>query len=266
MKQQIVRFLRAFGLLPIAEKCRSHLVYRKQRTAIVEFEAKHPDFPLPPWDIAYDAFAGLIPQDYVDLGNAHASRLSGYINKHLDSKTPLTVADWGCGPARVLRRMPEALGSKHQFIGLDYNETTIAWDKATFPIIEFRKNALSPPLPLADDSVDALYCISVFTHLSEQLTKAYIADIFRVLKSGGILIATLHGDKNAQNLTPIEHAQYAAGTYVERGHVTEGKRIYVSYHPPSFVQSAFAKFEVLQNDKQNEFDNFNQEWWVFRKP
>jgi ubiquinone/menaquinone biosynthesis C-methylase UbiE len=266
MKQHIVKILRSLGLLPLAERVRSLLEYRKQRGAIREFEAKHPDFPLPPWAIAYDAFSGLVPQDYVNLGNAHASRLTSYINKHLNSTNPLTVVDWGCGPARVLRRMPEILGAQHQFLGLDYNDKTIEWGKATFPNIDFRKNKLSPPLPLADASVDALYCISVFTHLSEQLTKSYIADIYRVLKSGGILIATLHGDKNALNLTPTEHSKYLAGDYVERGHVAEGKRIYVSYHPPGFVKSAFAKFNVLQNDKENEFDNFSQEWWIFRKP
>lgn len=266
MKQQIVRLMRLFGLLPLGEKIRSFLLYQKQKEAIFKFEAEHPDFPLPPWDIAYDAFAGLVPGFYVSLGTFHAKRISTYITKYLNPQSALTVVDWGCGPARVLRRMPETLGVQHQFIGLDYNDKTIAWGQAAFPEITFRKNELSPPLPLLDESVDVLYCISVFTHLSEELTKLYIADIYRVLKSGGILIATLHGDMNAQNLTLAEYEKYAKGIYVERGNVTEGKRIYVSYHPPSFVKNAFGSFNVLQRDKENESESFAQEWWVFQKP
>ena len=52
-----------------------------------------------------------------------------------------------------------------------------------------------------DASIDVIYAISVFTHLSEAMHESWMAELRRVLKPDGILLATLHGNKVRGKLT-----------------------------------------------------------------
>lgn len=42
-----------------------------------------------------------------------------------------------------------------------------------------------PPIPLADDSCEAVYCSHMIEHLSQDEANALIAEVWRVLKPGG---------------------------------------------------------------------------------
>lgn len=95
--------------------------------------------------------------------------------------------------------------------------------------------------------------------------KAYVNDIYRSLKKGGILIATLHGDRNSIHLIKSELDQYNRGEFVVRDKVEEGKRIFASYHPKGFVKNAFSQFSIEEFDNSNDEWNFQQDWWVFKK-
>lgn len=264
MKQKIIRLLRNLHLLGFAEQVRSLALFLKSYRKIQTFKKLHPGFILPPWGISYDAYAGLNPQDYMNLGVFHAKKIASFLQKY-SQKQKMVICDWGCGPMRVLRHLPEFVGKKHTFIGLDYNRETISWAKSSFPDIEFKLNNLNPPLPLEDSSVDVIYCISVFTHLSEDVFKAYVSDIYRALKKGGILIATLHGDRNSTRLLRAELEKYNKGEFVVRDKVEEGKRIFASYHPEAFVNVAFNQFFVEEHDDSDDEWNFQQDWWVFKK-
>ena len=264
MKQKIIRLLRSLHLLGVAEQARSMVQFLMSYRKIQSFKREYPNFILPPWGISYDAYAGLNPQEYLKLGIFHAKKIASFVEKY-NKKEKLVICDWGCGPMRVLRHLPDEFGNRHAFMGLDYNIKSIEWAKTSFTDIEFKLNNLHPPLPLNDESVDVIYCISVFTHLSEEVFKAYVKDIYRALKKGGILIATLHGDRNSVHLTKSELDQYHKGQFVVRDKVEEGKRIFASYHPQAFVRNAFNQFSVEEHDDSNDEWNFQQDWWVFKK-
>lgn len=264
MKQDIIFFLRKLHLLPLVEVFRSLIIFIQSYPKIRAFSKVNPGLILPPWGISYDAYAGLDPYLYLNLGKFHANKICKYINKFQKNKK-LLICDWGCGPMRVLRHMPAFLSSHHAFLGLDYNNKTIAWAKASFPKMNFMLNNLHPPLPLKDQSIDVLYSISVFTHLSEDLFRAYVEDIHRSLKKGGILIVTLHGDRNTKVLLKSELNHYKKGQFVTRDRVKEGKRIFASYHPKKFVLDAFKDFDLLAHDTKTDRIEFQQDWWVFRK-
>lgn len=264
MKQKLLYLLRKAGLLGFAEQVRSYVNFIRSYRHLRMFAKEHPNFILPPWGIAYDAYAGLDPKAYLQLGEFHAKKIVSFIKKYKDHSA-ITVCDWGCGPMRVLRHLPELLGNKNSYLGLDYNPESIQWAQANFPHIHFKLNQLLPPLPLEDASFDVIYSISVFTHLSEDVFKAYVNDIYRVLKKGGMLITTLHGDRNSIRLMDFELEKYKKGEFVVRDNVQEGKRIFTSYHPNPFILNAFHQFTVLEQDVSNDDPNFQQDWWVFKK-
>lgn len=266
MKQILILALRKYKLLHIAESFKSKYSYLMGRKKINKFKKEYPNFILPPWNISYDAYAGLDPYKYYELGFNHASIISQYVKNFVaPSSGQMVICDWGCGPMRVLRHLPLLIGQSNYYVGLDFNPDTVKWASANFQNIKFLNNNLSPPLPLESESVDVIYNISVFTHLSKEMFLAYVDELSRVLKKGGLLIATLHGDRNSKNLLPFELIRYKNGEFVARDNVKEGKRIFISYHPTDFVLNAFNSFEVLAHNQDTVSNDFMQDWWVFRK-
>ncbi|MCU1258748.1 MAG: putative methyltransferase type 11 [Bryobacterales bacterium] len=262
-KQIIVRCLREAGLIRAADQVRLYAELARMRKRRAAFRRANPSFRLPPVALAYDAFGSLDPDGYQTLGLHHAKLIAGLIQKYLPA--PGRICDWGCGPVRILRHMPDLFPAGTQLVGLDFNRDTITWCRANFSNIDFRQNDLRPPLPLDSGSVDALYCISVFTHLSEEMHFAYAEELQRVLRPGGLVIATAHGDRYRDRLLPDEARRYDAGELVCRGKTQEGKRMFASFHSPSFMrQRLFRQFDVLEHDFSSSATGFHQDDWVAR--
>jgi len=57
-------------------------------------------------------------------------------------------------------------------------------------------NGALPPLDYPDETFDWVFGISVFTHMDEDRQRRWLPELRRVLRSGGILILSVHG-KNA---------------------------------------------------------------------
>jgi len=264
VKQSVIRFLRNIRCLKFAEKLRFFFFYFRSLKKIIFFKINNKNFPLPPYDIAYDAFSDLVPDHYIKLGKEHADIVSNLIKKYKPNAK--SIYEWGCGPMRVLRQIPNNFPeNKINYFGSDYNKKSVNWAQKNFPNIKISLNELKPPLPFDDNSFDVIYCISVFTHLSEELSIKYINDIYRILKYDGIFISTFHGDKNSSVLNNDEIEKFISGKFVERGNVKEGSRIFASYHPDQFLIDNFSKYKILEKIKCTEPSLFEQDWWVFQK-
>lgn len=100
------------------------------------------------------------------------------------------VLDFGCGPARVLANLAE-IRPGLQLWGSDIDPEAIAWCSAELgDLAEFQVNGAAPPLPFADEAFDAIYSISIFTHLPEPMQFAWLSELRRVLRPGGVLLTT----------------------------------------------------------------------------
>jgi SAM-dependent methyltransferase len=193
----------------------------------------------------YDAYGHVDYHSYLAKGRAGAEYIAGLATQYLDTSGGLSVCEWGCGPGRILRHLPELLPGA-RIAGSDYNPRTIAWCSANIPSVTFRLNDLAPPLPFADDAFDFLYAISVFTHLSEPMHSAWIEECKRVVRPGGLILLTVHGDRSATGLSSEERARYDAGQVVVRGGVLEGSRIYIAYQSWPFMRDVLLRgLEVI---------------------
>ncbi len=102
------------------------------------------------------------------------------------------MLDFGCGAGRTLRHfLPEA--ESGEFWGTDIDAPSIDWIQENLcPPLHAWRCEPTPPLGLELDSFDLVYAISVFTHLTTA-SSAWLLELHRLLKPGGILIATYIG-------------------------------------------------------------------------
>ncbi len=156
---------------------------------------------------------------------------------------------------------------RRSLYGADYNRRTIAWCRRNIAGVEFIDNDLSPPLPLPPEQMDCVYALSVFTHLSEAMHDAWRGELARVLRPGGVLILTTHGDCfRDRNLSATEQRDYDAGRLVVRGAVREGKKFYAAFHSPQFVRNRLlAGFDLLAHVPCPRDWALEQDVWVARK-
>ena len=189
-------------------------------------------------------------------------KLSPYLD--LEHKT---ILDWGCGPCRVLRHLPQLLGNSNTYHGTDYNARTIAWCKATLSDIKFHHNGIQPALPYPDSHFDVIYGLSIFTHLSETHHFEWYRELRRVLKPNGIFLFTMQGENFLVKLTAQEKDAFLRGQLVVRGNVKEGHRTYSAFHPDPFLHSLFAHDEILEKEVIDpEGKSYRpQDTWIIRK-
>jgi SAM-dependent methyltransferase len=176
-----------------------------------------------------------------------------------------SILDFGCGIGRVLRQWSELEGPVLH--GTDYNPSLVRWCRTQLPFVQFQVNSLDAPLDAQPSSYDFIYCLSVFTHLSETLQRFWIDELVKVLKPGGYLLITTHGDHYLPMLSEIEQEQYRRGNLVVQKGRREGTNDCAAFHPESYVRGNLAQgLEVVAMRPEGALGNPCQDLYLFRKP
>jgi len=261
LKQQALQLLRRARLLETADAARFRWLARDSDAARDAFARTFGDAPLPPDDVAYDAYGTLDWTFYWGFGKLIAEFLAPRFRARAGDAG--RVLEWGCGPARIIRHLPALLGPGWRVTGSDANAKTIRWCAQHLPGMEFVENAAAPPLPFEALTFDCAYAVSVFTHLSAELQRDWAREVRRVLKPRGLFICTLNGDASRALLMPSEQAVYDRGEPVVRGEVTGGTRCFVAYHPPAYVRSDLLRdFEVVEHLPAPNVFGERQDVWI----
>src|SRR5581483_8009602 len=87
----------------------------------------------------------------------------------------------------------------------------VDWCRENLSFASFMRNGLAPPLDLDDETFDLAYALSVFTHLTEDLQRAWRDELHRVLRPGGLLLLSTHGRSYLPRLDPGERERFGAG-------------------------------------------------------
>jgi ubiquinone/menaquinone biosynthesis C-methylase UbiE len=263
-KTKISRILRNSGLLILSDKL--HFAYQliKNRNKNLLFEREYPLFALPPAYTLYESYL-MDHSKYYHDGLNTAKWLTEHLSRFTELKN-IKILDWGCGPGRIVRHLPDILDKSCEVYGTDYNKTTIQWCRNNLKGIHFSKNELSPPLNFNDEEFDIIYGISIFTHLSEEMHLAWINEFSRILKKGGILFLTSQGDVFINKLSNKEKEAFNTGKLVVRGKTKEGHRTYSAFQSEAFMNELFRDFEILDHIK-GEIANHKaqQDVWIVKR-
>lgn len=175
------------------------------------------------------------------------------------------VLDFGCGCGRVARHWPGV--SDAAVTGVDYNPELIEWCRHNLPFGAFEVNRLAPPLAFADGSFDLVYALSVFTHLPESLQAAWLDELARVLRPGGHLLLSLHGEHYRPELTDAERTMFDRGELVVRHATVAGTNRCTTFHPPEYVRERMQRALTLgEHVPVGAAGNPFQDLILFRKP
>lgn len=265
-KANLSQFLRRTGLLRTADQLQFRLQQWRKRKTNRAFREKYPEVALPPDYALFESFQ-LDYWKYYEGGRNTAAWVWNKLQPHLVDPKTGKLLDWGCGPARVVRHMPALLGSQWNVYGTDYNVQTIDWCRKHVENVAFSSNQVNPPLPFANDFFDAVYGVSIFTHLSEENHYRWLRELIRVSKPGAVLMFTTQGTAFRARLTVEERQQFDRGELIVRAQVKEGHRLFSAFHPPDYLKRLFsAEATILQHLSGAVMDwGIEQDTWVLRK-
>lgn len=174
-----------------------------------------------------------------------------------------SVLDFGCGCGRVTRWWHDFPGA---VAGSDLSEPAVRWCRSNLPFARFETNGLAPPLAFADASFDLVYALSVFTHLTAELQLAWRDELRRVLRPGGLLLATTHGRSYLPRLADGERAAFDAGELVVRWGDLPGTNLCSAYHPERYLRDTFAAgFAFVELEPEGARGNPTQDLVLLRK-
>lgn len=200
-------------------------------------------------------------EDFLAMGRLCADQIRDSLRRQgADLASFGAILDFGCGCGRTVRNW--AALSRVRVHGTDYNARLVGWCKANLPFSRFALNQLGPPLRYADSTFDLAYAFSVFTHLPEDLQRAWMNEFRRILKPGGFLIlstmpeASLPADEAAR-------AVFRSGRLLVLNPADAGANSCLVFHPPQYLEEELAPpFQVLETIP----GGVGQDFWLLRKP
>jgi SAM-dependent methyltransferase len=149
--------------------------------------------PLPPPNLRYKVSGTEDADWFVQSGAlslADLSRALSAIGRSIEQFD--NVLEWGCGCGRIPRHLPPPLAPR-RIHGFDIDQEAISWVNANLPWVETSRTDGLPPLCYADASFDLIFNHSVMSHLDASYQDAWLGELRRVLRPGGIVTLTVHG-------------------------------------------------------------------------
>jgi SAM-dependent methyltransferase len=190
--------------------------------------------PLPPARLRLLA-TGTPSHDYfLRSGRAQAAFIRSLVERNGVLLEQLgAVLDFGCGCGRVTRWWSGLDGPEVD--GCDYNPELARWCARNLLFMQATVNGIEPPLPYPGGRFDLAYALSVFTHLPRALERKWLRELERIIRPGGLLFLTTHGEFYAELLSRDERAAFARGEPVTHFRELPGTNLCATYHPHDYV-------------------------------
>ncbi len=101
------------------------------------------------------------------------------------------ILDFGCGLGRISLKLHDMIGQPTH--ASDVNEYSVEYLKRQLPDVDIRHTDFSPPLPYEENYFDALFSISIWTHLHPKMQVPWLVEMRRILKPGGFALISVAG-------------------------------------------------------------------------
>jgi SAM-dependent methyltransferase len=138
------------------------------------------------------------PEDHTQHGLMTAILVDRMLRRGgFDFSPGRAVLDFGAGTGRVVRYLAPAY-PKVRWHACDVVEELVEWGREHLEEVRFAVSPVHPPSQYETGSLDAIFAISVFSHLVEDLAVSWLRDLHRTLTDGGLLFITTLGRYNVE--------------------------------------------------------------------
>ena len=234
-KRLAIESVRRLGLLKPAFRLYQEIVALKTWTVESEFRALD-GLPVPPPRLRVMVSGTADPAWFLNGGADLFSAIS------TDFGSAKSVLDFGCGCGRVLRHWQNSGVDLH---GCDINPVLVDWCTTNLPFAQVQLTG-APPLPYRTGQFDAVYSVSVFTHLAERDQRIWMQALARIIKPNGLLLITTH-----------------AGTPGVMYPEASGLNVCIAFHSPETVSSLAAG--LFRIEKHQPTGKLYQDLYLLRR-
>ena len=216
---------------------------------------------LPPAMLRFLVSESLSARLFRNIGYGCAQLVTAHLrNMGVEISQARRVMDFGCGCGRTLRWLLDEYGAV-EFHGVDVHRGAIDWCRKHLSRGFFLHCSPEPPLPYADAHFDVIYSISVFTHLDQRMQDLWLAELRRLLRPGGVLVLTVHGERcigtsDASALQALRSAGFLHWRSNKlKGIVPEG--YHTSWHSQAYIVQRLSRwfqnvhYEVVPDGSQD---------------
>lgn len=164
------------------------------------------DCPLPPAFLRERVSRNSDRREFLEVGRAGAAAIAeAFEQTRAALEQYPRWLDFGCGPGRFSRHLLH-LSEVKELWGVDVDSQAISWNRRHLEG-QFHQIGENPPTGLPTGIFDAVVVVSVFTHLSELRQAAWLHELHRLMRPGGLLIATTHAPALTYSRPDINAAQ-----------------------------------------------------------
>lgn len=172
------------------------------------------------------------------------------------------VLDFGCGCVRVLSQV-EAIVPEADLFGCDVNAPAIEWAAQAHPSLSVAVNGYDPPLPYPDGHFDAIYSLSIFTHLPLDSHEPWLRELDRVLKPGGAALITTSGKTHGDSFASGERVSNSRA-FIDRVRAAppleEAGALFISYDRTRWNEQDFSGVDRDYGIALLSTDHVHSEW------
>jgi SAM-dependent methyltransferase len=208
------------------------------------------EIPLPPDDLMIAVANHANHDDFARSRiNGPFQMLADLNAAGIDAVKLVDSLDFGCGCGRFLAGWV-LHGTPMRLRGCDYNPALVKWCADNIPGVEVKVNRIGGEIPFEAGSLDFVYLLSVFTHLTVAEQKRLIGEFRRILRPGGYVYVTFHGEYFYPVMFPrIENGAeiFRRDGFLIGEQNLEGRNDCWTLHTPEFLSSLFEGFVPMKH-------------------
>ena len=167
-----------------------------------------------PFDAAADGYGDLVQSSIAFSGQEHdyfirrkAEALLALAERLLGPPPTLSCLDVGCGVGHTERQLGDAFG---RLIGVEPSLDSVANAASAVPGVAFA-GASGSQLPIATDAVDIAFTVNVLHHVNPPDRPAVVAEMRRVVRPGGLVVAFEHNPLNPLTRLSVARCEFDEG-------------------------------------------------------
>jgi SAM-dependent methyltransferase len=232
--------------------------------------------PVPPPLLRVRVTGGIAePGKWLATGSSDAGLIRAMLDRNGSTLEGMgALLDFGCGCGRVARHWAHLKGPAIH--GADISRRAVRWCQRNLHFMQAVRSEPEPPLPYDESTFDFVYALSVLTHLSENSAHRWLAELARILKPGGLLLFTVHGERYLHQLDERDTQRFHQGEFVaaRRPAAQSGSNYFAGFHPPEYVRGQLLPtahlelVEVVYDDPVKIYETplTLQDGYLVRKP